>query len=112
MEKRWYNRYSVTAPGVVAEGRIIKKVELLDLSAQGARIVGDLERIKEGDEILLCISFKPPIKVKGQVRWRRKTGKGVEAGIQFTEVDFKTRQHLQVLLSQVALSKLPDSYLR
>ncbi len=111
-EKRWYNRYKVTASGALANGTYMCKVELLDLSAGGARVRGDLYRVKEGDEIYLSIAFNPPIKVKGEVRWCKKTDKGMEVGIKFTQMDFKTRQHLQTLISQIALAGLDDSYTR
>ncbi|OAQ20777.1 hypothetical protein TDIS_1066 [Thermosulfurimonas dismutans] len=88
------------------------KVELLDLSAAGARVRGNLYRIKEGDEIYLSIAFKPPIKAKGIIRWCKKTEEGLEAGIEFTYMDFKTQQHLQAFLSQIALASMSDAYLR
>ena len=111
-ERRWFNRYKIKASGALAGKAYMCKVEILDLSASGARIRGDLDRIKTDEEIYLSIAFKPPIKVKGVIRWRKKTEKGIEAGIKFTQMDFKTQQHLQSFLSQIALASMGDAYLR
>ncbi|MBX6423309.1 PilZ domain-containing protein [Thermosulfurimonas sp. F29] len=111
-EKRWYSRYPVAVSGALANGNLMCKVELLDLSIEGARIRGDLSRLKKGDQVRLSILTKPPIKLAGEVRWCRKTPQGVEAGIKFTDMDFKNRQHLQIFISQIALAKTPEIYFR
>ncbi len=111
-DKRWYNRYKVAASGALADGIRMYKVEVLDLSAGGARVRGELSRIKVGDEVSLSIAFKPPIKAKGVVRWTKRTDKGTEVGIQFTQMDFKTKQILQAFISQIALAGMQDVYLR
>ncbi|HFC98093.1 MAG TPA: PilZ domain-containing protein [Thermosulfurimonas dismutans] len=111
-EKRWYSRYPVSLSGGLAKSHFMIKVELLDLSIEGARIRTDTDRLKVGDKVKLSIHTKPPIKVEGEVRWCRKTPRGIEAGIHFTNMDFKYRQHLQSLISQIALSSTPDAYFR
>jgi len=111
-ERRWFNRYKVKALGALAWENHMYKVEILDLSASGARVRGDLSRIKEGEEVYLSIAFKPSIKVQGVVRWSRKTEKGLELGLEFRPIDFKTQQYLHALISQMAMADLSDAYLR
>ncbi|QJA05964.1 PilZ domain-containing protein [Thermosulfurimonas marina] len=111
-EKRWYNRYLVHVDGSLANGALMCRVEVLDLSAEGARIRGDLGRLKPGDVIKFCIQAKPPIKLGAEVRWVKKTPQGYEAGLKFQDVPFQVRQHLQLFLSQVALASTPEAYFR
>ncbi|RUM88023.1 MAG: hypothetical protein DSZ24_04865 [Thermodesulfatator sp.] len=111
-ERRWYNRYPITISGVLANGFLVCRVEVLDISAEGVRIRGDLGRLKVGDRVKFCIQVKPPIKLGAEVRWIKKTPKGYEAGLKFLNVPFQTRQHIQLFLSQVALAATPEPYFR
>ena len=113
-ERRWYDRYEVDLPGVLAGGSVVCQVRVLDISAGGVRVAGDLGRLRQGDQVKLCIRLKTPVKVEAEVRWVKKTSRGYEAGLafRFQKMDLSHRERLSAFISMIAMGKVSDIYFR
>lgn len=113
-DKRYYTRYRTSLEGRVATERgVTFPVEIVDISAEGARLRTDSQIfLIEGDYISLVIKWKSSIKAKAEVRWIRNEKSHTEFGIRFTEMDMANREALSSLISEIALSELSDIYTR
>ncbi len=113
-DKRYYSRYKVRLEGKVAlEKGFTFPVEILDISAEGARLKTDNQvPINEGDIINLVIKWKGPIKTKAEIRWIKCKKPFLEFGVKFIEMNIADREALSSLLSEIALTSLLDHYTR
>ncbi len=113
-DKRYYTRYQVRLDGLVAhQDGFNFPVEILDISAEGARLKSETYiPIKKGDIIHLLIKWETKIKVKGEVRWVKEDKFSIEFGVQFKDIDMQTREALSGLISEHALTSLLDTYTR
>lgn len=113
-DKRYYTRYKISLEGRVATERgVTFPVEIVDISAEGARLKTDFQiSLIEGDCINLVIKWRSSIKAKAEVRWVRKEKLFTELGIRFTEIDMANREALSSLISEIALAELSDLYIR
>ncbi len=113
-DKRYYSRYNVKLQGKVAsEKGFTFPVDILDISAEGARLKTDnLVPINIGDIINLVIKWKGPIKTRAEVRWIKSKRPFLEFGVKFIEMNMSDREALSSLLSEIALTSLLDHYTR
>ncbi|RKX57412.1 MAG: hypothetical protein DRP29_08490 [Thermodesulfobacteriota bacterium] len=113
-DKRYYTRYRVRLDGIIAHEKGLNfPVEILDISAEGARLKTDvIAPIHVGDRIYLLIKWKSKIKVKAEIRWMKKKENFLEFGVRFIEMDMAVREALSGLISDYALSSLLDIYTR
>lgn len=111
-EKRYYTRYNLRCDCIVAfESGIKTHAEILDISAEGARLKIDTNFfINVGDIVYLNVKSKYKIKIKAQVRWVRKN-RFTEFGLKFLEMSMQDRESLSQLISEMALSTLSEIYL-
>lgn len=113
-DKRLYTRYDVFLEGIVAHERGFNfKVELLDISVEGAKLkmLGTYP-IKEGDQLNLVVKGSHSFKMKGTIKWIRTSKNDMEVGIQFHPLDWKSSQALSEFLSSLALLSLSNIYFR
>ena len=113
-DKRYYTRYRAKLEGKVAlEKGFAFPVEVLDISAEGARLRTDSQvPLFQGDIINIVIKWKSPIKAKGEIRWVKEERPYIEFGIKFVEMDMVNKEALSSLVSEFALSTLTDLYTR
>ncbi len=113
-DKRYYTRYKTLLEGRVAtEKGYSFPVEILDVSAEGARLKTDSQiPLDEGDIVNVVIKWKASIKAKAEIRWIKNKEFHTEFGIRFTEMDMANREALSSLVSEFALSSLSDLYSR
>jgi hypothetical protein len=114
LDKRLYTRYDVFLEGIVAHEKGFNfKVELLDISVEGAKLkIPGIYPIKEGDELILVVKGSHSFKMKGTIKWIRVSKNDMEVGLQFHPLDMETSQALSEFLSSLALSSLSNIYLR
>jgi c-di-GMP-binding flagellar brake protein YcgR len=112
--KRFYTRYRINADTRIGtlDGKIYKG-DLVDLSAEGARLrLYDIPELNQGDIVYLLIKFKDVnFKTKAEVRWI-KADKLTEIGLTFKEMTIADRQVLSEILTEIAMASLEDSFLR
>jgi c-di-GMP-binding flagellar brake protein YcgR len=112
--KRFYTRYRIDADTRIGtlDGKIYKG-ELVDLSAEGARVrLYDIPELNQGDIVYLIIKFKTyNFKAKAEIRWI-KADKFMEIGLKFIEMTIADRQVLSEILTEIAMAILEDSFLR
>jgi c-di-GMP-binding flagellar brake protein YcgR len=112
--KRFYTRYRINADTRIGtlDGKVYKG-ELVDLSAEGARVrLYDIPELNQGDIVYLLIKFKTyNFKAKAEVRWI-KADKVTEIGLKFAEMTIADRQVLSEILTEIAMASLEDSFLR
>ena len=113
-DKRYYTRYVISLKGRVAtEKGSTFPVEIVDISAEGARLKTDSQvNLNEGDIINLVIKWKSSIKAKAEIKWVKNEKFHTEFGIMFTEMDMANREALSSLISELALASLSDLYTR
>ncbi len=113
VDKRFYTRYQVFLEGTASHEKGFHfKVDLLDLSVEGAKLmISGSYPIKEGDHLNLVIKGNKTFKVKGTVKWIIE-GNNMLIGLKFDPLDMETSQILSAFLSSLALSSLSDTYLR
>ena len=113
-DKRYYTRYRTKLEGKVAlEKGFTFPVEILDISAEGARLRTDSQvPLFQGDIINIVIKWKSSIKAKGEIKWVKEERPYIEFGIRFIEMDMANREALSSLISEYALSALSDLYTR
>ena len=111
-ERRYYTRYSLRCDCILAyESGIKFNAEILDISAEGAKIRIDTEIfINPGDIVYLSIKCKYKIKIKAQVRWVKKD-KFTEVGLKFIEMSMQDRESLSQLISEIAMANISEIYL-
>jgi len=114
--KRFYTRYRINADTRIGtlDGKVYKG-ELVDLSAEGARVrLYDIPELNQGDIVYLLIKFKTynfKAKAKAEVRWV-KADKFMEMGLKFIEMTIADRQVLSEILTEIAMASLEDIFLR
>ncbi len=112
--KRFYTRYIINADTRIGtlDGKVYKG-ELVDLSAEGARLrLYDIPELNQGDIVYLLIKFKTyNFKTKAEVRWI-KADKVMEIGLKFVEMTIAYRQVLSEILTEITMASLEDSFLR
>ena len=112
--KRFYTRYRINTDTRIGtlDGKVYKG-ELVDLSAEGARLrLYDIPELNQGDIVYLLIKFKTyNFKTKAEVRWI-KVDKLTEIGLKFKEMTIADRQVLSEILTEIAMASLEDSFLR
>ena len=112
--RRFYSRYRISADARVGtlDGKVYKG-ELVDLSAEGARVrLYDIPELSQGDIVYLLIKFKAcNFKAKAEIRWI-KADKLIEMGLKFTEMAIENRQVLSEIISEIAMASLEDTLLR
>ncbi|MCX8041082.1 MAG: PilZ domain-containing protein [Thermodesulfobacteriaceae bacterium] len=113
-DKRFYSRYKINLESRASLPLGINfNLEVLDISVEGAKLRADRDlSIQKGDIVFLLIKAPKKLKVKGEVRWTRKEGRGVEFGVKFVEVDMAIRETLASIISEYALSSLSDEYFK
>jgi len=113
-DRRYYTRYKTSLKGRVAtEKGFSFSVEVLDISAEGARLRTDSKiSLVENEIVNIVIKWKVSIKAKAEVRWIKNDKFFTEFGIRFTEMDIANREALSSLVSEYALSSLSDLYTR
>lgn len=113
-DKRYYTRYKTILEGRIAtEKGYSFPVEILDVSAEGARLKTDSQPLlDEGDIVNVVIKWKTSIKAKAEVKWIKSKEFYIEFGIRFTEMNMANREALSSLVSEFALSSLSDLYTR
>ena len=104
-DKRYYTRYRTKLEGKVAlEKGFAFPVEVLDISAEGARLRTDSQiPLFQGDIINIVIKWKSSIKAKGEIRWVKEERPYIEFGIRFIEMDMANREALSSLISELSL---------
>lgn len=112
LERRYYTRYILRCDCIVAyESGIKFNAEILDISAEGAKLRIDTEVfINPGDIVYLNIKCKYKLKIRAQVRWVKKD-KVTEVGLKFIEMSMQDRESLAQLISEIALANISDIYL-
>jgi c-di-GMP-binding flagellar brake protein YcgR len=112
--KRFCTRYRIDADTRIGtlDGKVYKG-ELVDLSAEGARVrLYDIPELSQGDIVYLLIKFKAcNFKAKAEIRWI-KADELIEMGLKFTEMTTENRQVLSEILREIAMASLEDSFLR
>ncbi len=114
LDKRIYTRYPLRCECILAteSGRTFG-AEIMDLSAEGAKIKADAGiNLNEGDVIFLNIKCKYRIKAKAEIRWLKYDDRFTIFGVKFVEMSMKDRDSLAKILSEMALSRLEESYWR
>ncbi len=113
LEKRYYTRHHLRCECVIAfESGIKTQGEILDISAEGARLrIDTVFFIDSGNILYLNIKCKYKIKLKAQVRWV-KQNKFTEFGVKFIEMSMQDKESLSQLISEMALSNISDIYLK
>jgi len=113
-DKRYYTRYKIRLEGRVAtEKGGTFPVEIVDISAEGARLKTDSQvNLNKGDIINLVIKWKSSIKAKAEIRWVKSEKFHTEFGIMFIEMNMANREALSSLISEFALTSLSDLYTR
>lgn len=113
-DKRFYTRYSIRCDCIIAtESGRKYEAEVLDISAEGAKIRSDEGiHLKIGDIIYLNIKCKFKIKVKAEIRWIKSEDRYKLFGVRFIDMTIQDRDSLSRLLSEMALANLDDSFLR
>lgn len=114
-DRRFYSRYRVNleSRASLPSGTNFNNLEVLDISIEGAKLRADYDLpIQKGDIVFLLIKAPKNLKVKGEVRWTRKEGRGVEFGVKFIEVNMAIRETLASIISEYALSSLSDEYFK
>ncbi len=113
LERRYYTRHHLRCECIIAfESGIKTQGEILDISAEGARLrIDTVFFIDSGDILYLNIKCKYKIKLKAQVRWV-KQNKFTEFGVKFIEMSMQDRESLSQLISEMALSNISDIYLK
>ena len=113
-DKRYYTRYRTCLKGRVAtEKGHTFPVEVLDISAEGAKLKTDSRfPLEKGDIINIVIKWKASIKAKAEIRWIKNEKLHTEFGVKFIEMDIANREALSSLVSEFALSSLSDLYTR
>ena len=94
------------------DGKVYKG-ELVDLSAEGARVrLYDIPELNQGDIVYLLIKFKTyNFKAKAEIRWI-KADKLIEMGLKFTQMTIENRQVLSEILTEVAMASLENTLLK
>jgi c-di-GMP-binding flagellar brake protein YcgR len=112
--RRFCTRYRIDADTRIGtlDGKVYKG-ELVDLSAEGARVrLYDIPELNQGDIVYLLIKFKAcNFKAKAEIRWI-KADKLIEMGLKFTEMAIENRQVLSEIISEIAMASLEDTLLR
>jgi len=112
--RRFCTRYRIDADTRIGtlDGKVYKG-ELVDLSAEGARVrLYDIPELNQGDIVYLLIKFKTyNFKAKAEIRWI-KADKLIEMGLKFTQMTIENRQVLSEILTEVAMASLENTLLR
>ncbi len=113
-DKRYYTRYEVLLDGKIGfEEGLVFLVEILDISAEGARVKNEnTYPVAQGEVLYLLIKAKKPIKVKAEVRWVKEDENRYIFGVKFIELDIATQEAISDLISEYGLSSLMDIYAR
>jgi len=113
-DRRYYTRYKTSLKGKKKKKKGFSfSVEVLDISAEGARLRTDSKiSLVENEIVNIVIKWKVSIKAKAEVRWIKNDKFFIFFGIRFTEMDIANREALSSLVSEYALSSLSDLYTR
>ena len=85
------------------------KEKITDLSVGGCQIE-TLTPLKKGTGITLTIITSPPIKLKGNIRWTKKSGLKHKMGVQFTRVTQDQERRIRDVIQAVFWSG--DKFIR